>query len=149
MRAVVQRVNYCNVQVKGEVIDSISDGLCVLLAVGEDDDREDADYLVDKVINLRIFDDEDGKLNLSAKDLDKDIMVVSQFTLYGDCREGRRPSYSKAADPDRAENLYDYFVEKLEETDLNIASGRFKTYMDVELCNDGPVTLMLDSKKNF
>lgn len=149
MRAIVQRVNYCTVSVKGEEVGSISEGLCVLLAIGEDDNREDADYLLDKIINLRIFDDENGQLNLSARDLNKEIIVVSQFTLYGDCREGRRPGYSRAASPQKAEKLYNYFLEELEKTELETASGQFKKYMEVELSNDGPVTLMLDSKKNF
>ncbi len=149
MRAVVQRVNYCRVYIDGELSGSISDGLCVLLAVGEDDSNEDADYLLDKIINLRIFADEDGKMNLSARDLNKELMVISQFTLYGDCRQGRRPGYGDAAQPDRAEKLYDYFIEKLGKTDLEYDCGEFKEYMEVELSNDGPVTLMLDSKKNF
>ncbi len=149
MRAVVQRVKYCNVSVGGEEVGSISAGLCVLLAVGENDDREDADYIFDKILNLRVFADEEGKMNLSARDVDKDIMAVPQFTLYGDCREGRRPGYSNAAHPDKAEELFDYFVEKLEKTDLNTASGEFKEYMEVDLCNDGPVTLLVDSDKNF
>ncbi len=149
MRAVVQRVNSCQVYVDNEEIGSIDSGLCVFLGVGEDDDTEDADYLLDKIINLRIFEDDEGKMNLSALDLDREIMAVSQFTLYGDCRQGRRPGYSDAASADKAENLYNYFVDELEKTDLDCATGKFKAFMEVELNNDGPVTILLDSKKNF
>ncbi len=149
MRAIVQRVKHCTVKVEDEEVGSISEGLCVLLAVGEEDEKEDADYLLDKIINLRIFDDQDGQMNLSARDLNKEILVVSQFTLYGDCRQGRRPSYSSAASPQKAEKLYNYFIQELKNTELESASGEFKKYMEVELSNDGPVTLMIDSKKNF
>lgn len=149
MRAVVQRVLNAEVKVGNEVIGSIDEGLCVLLGVGEKDTKKDADYLIDKIINLRVFDDEGGKMNLSAKDLNKEIMVVSQFTLYGDCRSGRRPGYSEAASPEKAENLYKYFINKIKETELNIAQGEFKAYMNLSLNNDGPVTLLIDSKKEF
>ncbi len=149
MRAVVQRVLDSEVKVDDEIIGSINEGLCVLLGVGSKDTKEDADYLIDKIINLRVFDDEDGKMNLSAKDLNRDIMVISQFTLYGDCRSGRRPGYSEAASPGKAEELYDYFIDKIKNTELKIANGEFKAYMNVSLNNDGPVTLLIDSKKKF
>ncbi len=149
MRAVVQRVLESEVEVDNEVIGSIDEGLCILLGVGDEDSKEDVDYLVDKIVNLRIFDDEDGKMNLSVKDLDKEIMIVSQFTLYGDCRSGRRPGYSQAASPDKAEKLYDYFIKKIKETGLGYANGEFKAYMNLTLNNDGPVTLLIDSKKEF
>jgi len=149
MRAVVQRVLESEVEVDNEVIGSIDEGLCILLGVGDEDSKEDVDYLVDKIVNLRIFDDEDGKMNLSVKDLDKEIMIVSQFTLYGDCRSGRRPGYSQAASPDKAEKLYDYFIKKIKETELGYANGEFKAYMNLTLNNDGPVTLLIDSKKEF
>lgn len=149
MRAVVQRVSEARVLVDKEVVGAINSGLCVFLGVGEGDSREDADYLADKITNLRVFADEEGKMNLSALDLDKELLIVSQFTLYGDCRQGRRPGYSQAASPQRAEELYDYFLEKLNDYNLPLASGQFKAMMDVDLINDGPVTLLLDSQKNF
>ncbi|MGM0413548.1 MAG: D-aminoacyl-tRNA deacylase [Bacillota bacterium] len=149
MRAVIQRVLEAEVKVDNKVIGSINKGLCVLLGVGKEDTKEDADYLVDKMINLRVFDDEDGKMNLSAKDLNREIMVVSQFTLYGDCRSGRRPGYTEAASPGKAEELYDYFIDKVKETELKSEHGEFKAYMNLSLNNDGPVTLLVDSKKEF
>lgn len=149
MRAVIQRVLEAEVKVDNKVIGSINKGLCVLLGVGKEDTKEDADYLVDKIINLRVFDDEDGKMNLSAKDLNREIMVVSQFTLYGDCRSGRRPGYTEAASPGKAEELYDYFINKVKETELKLEHGEFKAYMNLSLNNDGPVTLLVDSKKEF
>lgn len=149
MRAVVQRVVESEVEVENEKIGSIDEGLCILLGVGEEDTEEDADYLVDKIVNLRVFDDEDGKMNLSAKDLNKEILIVSQFTLYGDCRSGRRPGYSQAASPGKAKKLYNYFISKVEKTGLEYAHGEFKAYMNLTLNNDGPVTLLMDSKKEF
>lgn len=149
MRAVVQRVKESQVKVDDEVIGSIDEGLLIFLGIGNEDSMDDIDYLIDKVINLRIFEDVDGKMNLSALDLEKDIMVVSQFTLYGDCRKGRRPSFFDAAPPDKAERLYDVFVSKINDYDLNIETGEFKAMMDVDLINDGPVTLLIDSKKEF
>lgn len=149
MRAVVQRVKECKVLVKGENIGKIDSGLLIFLGIGQDDEEQDADYLIDKIINLRIFADEEGKMNLSALELGKDIMVVSQFTLYGDCRQGKRPSFSAAASPGRAEKLYNYFVEGISCSDLKIATGQFKAMMDVEFVNDGPVTILLASNKEF
>jgi D-tyrosyl-tRNA(Tyr) deacylase len=149
LRAVVQRVKESQVKVDDEVIGSIDEGLLIFLGIGNEDSMDDIDYLIDKVINLRIFEDVDGKMNLSALDLEKDIMVVSQFTLYGDCRKGRRPSFFDAAPPDKAERLYDVFVNKINDYDLNIETGEFQAMMDVDLINDGPVTLLIDSKKEF
>lgn len=149
MRTVVQRVKECEVEIKGKSRGQIESGLLIFLGVGKGDEKEDADYLIEKIVNLRIFADENGKMNLSALDLDKDIMVVSQFTLYGDCREGRRPSFFAATSPGKAEKLYEYFVEKISNYGLKVATGTFKAMMDVELVNDGPVTMLLDSNKEF
>jgi D-tyrosyl-tRNA(Tyr) deacylase len=149
MRAVVQRVKKAAVEVDDNLTGEIGPGLLVFLGVGKNDKKEDADYLIDKIINLRIFEDDENRLNLSAVDLNKDILVVSQFTLYGDCRKGRRPSFFDAAPPKEAEKLYNYFLKQIEKTDLEIADGQFQAMMDVSLVNDGPVTILLDSKKNF
>lgn len=149
MRAVVQRVKKSTVEVDGKITGEIGPGLLVFIGIAKDDSREDVDYLLDKIINLRIFEDEEQKLNNSALDLSKDIMLVSQFTLYGDCRKGRRPSFFAAAPPKEAEKLYDYMVEEAEKSSLDIATGEFQAMMDVSLINDGPVTMLIDSKKNF
>lgn len=149
MRAVIQRVKESSVIVDDEVIGSIDAGLLVFLGIGNDDGMDDIDYLIEKIVNLRIFEDTEGKMNLSALDLGKEIMVVSQFTIYGDCRKGRRPSFFAAAPPDKAERLYDVFVDKIKRYDLNIATGEFQAMMDIDLINDGPVTLLIDSKKEF
>ncbi|RCW52912.1 MULTISPECIES: D-aminoacyl-tRNA deacylase [Halanaerobium] len=149
MRAVVQRVKSAKVEVDSEITGEISSGLLVFLGIGKEDEHQDADYLLEKIINLRIFEDEDQKLNLSAVDLNKDIMLVSQFTLFGDCRQGRRPSFFEAAAPAEAEKLYDYFVKKAKESSLKIETGEFQAMMDVSLINDGPVTILVDSKKKF
>jgi len=145
MRVVVQRVREARVKINGKVEGEIEKGLLIFLGIAKDDQQPDADYLADKIINLRIFEDNDEKMNLSALDLKREILVVSQFTLYGDCRRGRRPGFSSAADPVKAEGLYRYFVEKVAATGLRVATGRFRAMMDVELINDGPVTLLLDS----
>ena len=149
MRAVIQRVKESSVLIDDEVIGSIDAGLLVFLGIGNDDGMDDIDYLIEKIVNLRIFEDTEGKMNLSALDLGKEIMVVSQFTIYGDCRKGRRPSFFAAAPPDKAERLYDVFVDKIKRYDLNIATGEFQAMMDIDLINDGPVTLLIDSKKEF
>jgi D-tyrosyl-tRNA(Tyr) deacylase len=149
LRAVVQRVKNSEVKVDDNIIGSIKSGLLVFLGIGNNDGMDDIDYLIDKIINLRVFEDQEGKMNLSALDLDKDIMVVSQFTLYGDCRKGRRPSFFDAAPPDKAERLYDVFVNKINKFDLNVETGEFQAMMDIDLINDGPVTLLLDSNKDF
>lgn len=149
MRAVVQRVSKSNVKVDNEVTGEISMGLLVLLGVGQEDDDKDVSYMVDKILNLRIFEDEDEKMNLSLLDVGGELLVVSQFTLYGDARKGRRPGFSDAASPDYADMLYNKFVSKVREYGVRTETGRFQTHMMVELVNDGPVTLLIDSKKNF
>lgn len=149
MRAVVQKVTASNVSVDGEVVGKINSGLLVLLGVGEDDEIKDVDYMVDKIVNLRIFEDENEKLNLSLLDVGGELLVVSQFTLFGDCRKGRRPGFSDAARPDKADEFYIDFVKKAKAHGINVQTGKFRTHMMVELINDGPVTLLIDSKKNF
>ena len=149
MRAVVQKVSRSKVTVDEEVTGSINHGLMVLLGVTHDDTEADAGYLAEKVANLRIFEDEDDKLNLSVKDVQGAILSISQFTLYGDCRKGRRPSFTDAARPEQANALYEVFNERLRQEGVLVETGRFQTHMMVELVNDGPVTLLLDSKKEF
>lgn len=147
MRAVVQRVQNASVSVDGEKVGEIGQGLCVLLGVGQGDSEADADYLADKTANLRIFEDAAGKLNLSCLDIQGEMLIISQFTLYGDCRKGRRPSFSSAAAPEEANRLYEYFVAKIRDLGLTTATGVFREDMLVEIHNNGPVTLILDSKK--
>jgi D-tyrosyl-tRNA(Tyr) deacylase len=149
MRAVVQRVTRAKVTVDGEVTGEIKHGLVVLLGVARDDTKEDADYLAPKIIALRIFDDAEGKMNVSVKDIDGGLLIVSQFTLYGDVRRGLRPSWSDAAAPEIAEPLYDYFVEINRKLLGRVETGSFRKMMQVELVNDGPVTILLDSRKTF
>lgn len=149
MRAVIQRVTKASVTVEGELISQISKGFLVLLGVGHDDSQQDMDYIVDKISNLRVFEDEEGKMNLSVKDIQGELLVVSQFTLYGDCRMGRRPSFSSAAHPTTANDFYLKVCEKLREQGIMVKTGQFAADMAVELVNDGPVTIMLDSKKDF
>jgi len=149
MRAVVQRVTRANVTIDGEIVGEIGNGLVVLLGIARDDTKEDADYLVPKIASLRIFDDPDGKLNRSLKDIDGGLLIVSQFTLYGDVRRGLRPSWSDAAAPEIAEPLYDYFVESSRKLLGRVETGSFRKMMLVELVNDGPVTILLDSRKLF
>jgi D-tyrosyl-tRNA(Tyr) deacylase len=149
VRAVVQRVRRARVTVGGEVTSEIGHGLLILLGVGNGDTLADADYLADKTIGLRIFDDPGGKMNLSVVDAGGAVLVVSQFTLYGDVRRGKRPSFDAAAPPQLARELYGYFVEKIRAVGLRCETGRFQEMMDVELVNDGPVTVLLDSKKAF
>jgi D-aminoacyl-tRNA deacylase len=149
MRAVVQRVTRASVTVDGQTVGEIGNGLVVLLGIAHDDMREDADYLASKIVSLRIFDDSDGKMNLSVKDIEGSLLVVSQFTLYGDVRRGLRPSWSDAAPPEIAEPLYDYFLESSRKLIARVAAGSFRKMMQVELVNDGPVTIMLDSRKLF
>ncbi|MFW5985858.1 MAG: D-aminoacyl-tRNA deacylase [Halanaerobiales bacterium] len=149
MRAVIQRVKEAGVTVDGNTIGKINEGILVFLGIGTGDNEEDARYLVDNIVNLRIFADKEGKMNLSALDLGREILIVSQFTLYGDCRRGRRPNFTAAASPGRARELYRYFVNEARQTGLKIETGEFKAMMDVELINDGPVTLLLDSKREF
>jgi len=146
MRAVVQRVSESSVTVDGEVVGSIGPGLMVLLGVTHEDTEKEADYLADKIINLRIFSDDAGKMNRSLLDTEGEMLVVSQFTLYGDCRKGRRPSFIQAAGPDKGNALYEYFVKKVRDNGVATATGRFGAMMDVSLINDGPVTLIVESK---
>jgi len=147
MKVVIQRVKESSVKVDNKISGQIASGLLVLLGIGRDDGKKDVDYLADKIVNLRVFEDEDGKMNLSAIDLKKEILLVSQFTLYGDCFKGRRPSFFNAAPPEEAEKLYDYFLEKVSDYPLNVETGVFQAMMDVSLINDGPVTLIIDTDK--
>ena len=149
MRAVIQRVSRATVTVGDEVTGKIAKGLVVLLGVSASDTHSDADYLVDKTVGLRIFEDPDQKMNLSIADVRGSILAVSQFTLYGDARKGRRPSFDAAARPERARELYEYFVEKIRAAGITCETGRFQATMQVELINDGPVTILLDSTKAF
>jgi D-tyrosyl-tRNA(Tyr) deacylase len=149
MRAVIQRVRWASVTVTGEVTGEIGPGLLVLLGVAGRDSEKDADYLAGKTFNLRIFADEADKMNLSVGDTGGAILVVSQFTLHGDCRKGRRPSYNDAASPVMAERLYKYFVSALRTLGAPVSTGRFQAMMEVSLLNDGPVTILLDSEKLF
>jgi D-tyrosyl-tRNA(Tyr) deacylase len=149
MRAVIQRVSRAKVAVNGETAGEIGRGFLVLLGVGTGDTRADADYLAEKTIGLRIFEDPDGKMNLSVADAGGALLVVSQFTLYGDVRRGKRPSFDDAAPPQQARELYEYFVEKIRAAGLPCETGRFQEMMQVELVNEGPVTILLDSTKSF
>jgi len=149
MRIVVQRVKQASVKVNSEVIGEIGEGLLLLIGAEQNDDESDIDYLVSKTLNLRIFEDEHSKMNLSVIDIKGEILAVSQFTLLGDCRKGRRPSFARAARGQEALKLYQEFVLELKKSGLRIETGEFGAYMQVELINDGPVTLLLDSKKLF
>jgi len=149
MRAVIQRVSEAAVRVEGGVVGRIGAGLLVLLGVGQGDGEDDADYLAEKTLNLRIFPDAAGQMNRSVTDVGGGILVVSQFTLYGDVRRGRRPGYSSAAAPEEANRLYERFVARLRPSGLPVATGVFRAMMDVALVNQGPVTLLLDSRKAF
>ena len=149
MRAVIQRVSCASVSIEGKTVSSISKGLLVLLGIGENDDNSDAVYLAEKTVGLRIFEDDEGRMNLSVSDINGEILVISQFTLYGDCRKGRRPSFIDAARPEKAIPLYEAYVSALTNTGLKVGTGVFQADMKVELINDGPVTILLDSKKSF
>ena len=149
MRAVVQRVSYSNVSVDEKIVGSIKAGLMVLLGVEDGDSDIDLQYMIDKVTNLRIFEDEDEKMNLSIKDVNGELLVVSQFTLLGDCRKGRRPSFSSAAKPESANELYEKFVNQCKDQNIYVQTGQFQKHMAVDISNDGPVTILLDSKRNF
>ncbi len=146
MRAVIQRVKSSFVSVDGEIIGKIGKGIMVLLGVADEDETGDADYLVGKIINLRIFEDGNGKMNKSLMDTGGEMLVVSQFTLLGNCRKGRRPSFVKAAGPEKANTLYEHFTGKVAEQGVPVQTGRFRAMMEVSLINDGPVTLILESK---
>ena len=149
MRAVAQRVSAAQVIVGETIVGSISEGLVVLLGIQAQDTAEAARWLADKIVNLRVFDDENGKMNRSLIDIDKEMLIVSQFTLYGDCRKGRRPGYSNAASPHTAEPLYDKFIDYVQQRGIKTATGKFQAMMDLNLTNHGPVTLILDSDKTF
>jgi D-tyrosyl-tRNA(Tyr) deacylase len=149
MRAVIQRVLHAQVSVGEEIVGKIGPGLLVLLGVAKADTQADADYLASKVLGLRIFDDGNGKMNLSLADTLGSVLVVSQFTLYGDVRNGKRPSFDQAAPPQLANELYEYLVVKIRESGIHCGTGRFQAIMQVELLNDGPVTILLDSTRAF
>ena len=149
MRAVVQRVSRAAVRVGGRQVARIGPGLVILLGVAERDDGADADYIAGKIAGLRIFDDAEGRLNLSVRDCGGSVLLVSQFTLYGDCRKGRRPSFTRAAPPEAARELYEQVAGKLRDAGLDVQTGRFREEMHVELVNHGPVTVLLDSEKTF
>jgi len=149
MRAALQRVTRACVRVDGEVVGEITGGLVVLLGIARDDTEQDAKYLVEKIAGLRIFEDSEGRMNLSVMDTGGALLIVSQFTLYGDARRGRRPSWSEAAAPEEAEPLYKLFVSAARQSVRQIATGSFRRMMEVELINDGPVTILLDSRKLF
>ena len=149
MRAVVQRVSRAKVTVNDWTSGEIGLGLLVLLGVGHEDTESDVNYLAEKIMGLRIFEDKDGKMNLSVQDVGGSVLAVSQFTLYGDVRRGKRPSFDGAAPPDLARRLYDLFVQKIQAAGLRCETGRFQEMMQVELVNEGPVTILLDSRKTF
>lgn len=149
MRVVVQKVTSSRVIVDDRVVGAIDKGFNLLIGFSKDDTEEDLIYLKDKIVNLRIFEDDNNKMNLSLLDVKGDILAISQFTLYGDCRKGRRPNFMEAEGGDRAKALYERFVELLRETKLKVETGEFGAHMKVDILNDGPVTIMLDSKKNF
>ena len=149
MRAVVQRVSRARVTVGNDLAGEIGSGLLVLLGVSKDDTEADADYLSNKIIGLRVFEDAGGKMNRAVAEAEGSVLVVSQFTLYGDVRHGKRPSFDAAASPEKARALYEYFVERVRATGLRCETGRFQEMMQVELVNDGPVTILLDSSKAF
>ena len=147
MRAVIQRVNNASVTVSGKVIGEIDKGLLVFLGVGEGDTEVDLKYIADKIVGLRIFSDADDKMNLSIRDIGGEVLVVSQFTLYGDCRKGKRPSFSSSMEPKDAEKMYEDFIKMIESNGIKTAHGEFGADMQVSILNDGPVTILLDSSK--
>ncbi len=149
MRIVIQKVDECEIWIDKQLYSRIDGGLLVLLGVGKEDRLETIDSMADKMMNLRIFPDSEGLMNLSLLDTKGEVMIVSQFTLYGDCRKGRRPSYTDAMKPKEAESLYDLFVERVRSYGLTIQTGKFQAMMDIKLTNTGPVTLLLDSDKAF
>jgi len=146
MRVVIQRVKEAKVEVAGQAVGQIARGILIFLGVAHEDTKASADYLVKKITELRIFEDAQGKMNVGAQEAGAEYLVVSQFTLYGNCEKGRRPSFDEAADPAKGEVLYNYFVTQLKATKAIVATGQFRTMMDVSLINDGPVTIIIDSK---
>lgn len=149
MRAVVQRVTYSSVEVNGEIVGEINNGFNVLLGISKDDTEEDMKYIKEKIINLRVFSDENDKMNLSLLDIKGELLLISQFTLYGDARKGRRPNFMNALGGEEAKRFYDKFIEMIKETGLKIETGIFGADMKVDIKNDGPVTILLDSSKQF
>ena len=149
MRAVVQRVKEAGVKVDHKIVGRISKGLLVFLGVGEEDSEIDLNYLVHKILGLRIFQDENDKMNLSVLDINGEILVISQFTLYGDVRKGKRPSFIKSAHPEIGNRFYEEFITKINESGVKVESGKFGAHMDIDLINDGPVTILIDSNKDF
>ncbi len=149
MRAVIQRVNRASVRINGRTTGRIDHGLVILLGIRTDDTVKELQWLADKIVHLRIFDDDEGKMNISLADIGGEMLIISQFTLYGDCRKGRRPGYSNSAAPEIAEPLYQQFIEEMKSRRITVATGTFRAAMKVELVNDGPVTLLLDSEKTF
>jgi D-tyrosyl-tRNA(Tyr) deacylase len=149
MRAVIQRVSRSSVKVDGIIQGEISQGITVLLGIRGGDTITDLQWLAEKIVHLRIFEDQQGKMNRSLADIDGEMLIISQFTLYGDCRKGRRPGFSSAAPPGIAEPLYQQFIEEVKNRQVRVATGIFQAHMEVELINDGPVTLMLDTEKQF
>ena len=149
MRAIVQRVKSANVQIDEQLVAEIESGLLIFLGISIDDQQSDIDYLISKIANLRIFRDDDLRMNKSLLDVGGQALVVSQFTLYGDCRKGRRPNFSQAAKPEQAHQLYQAFINQLRQLGVDVETGMFQATMDVGLTNDGPVTILLDSKKLF
>jgi len=149
MRAIIQRVSRAKVTVEGEIVGEINKGILVFLGVSDEDSEKDAAYLSEKIVNLRIFEDVAEKMNLSLLDIKGELLVVSQFTLYADARRGRRPSFTRAAAPEKADSLYEFFVAEARRQISKVETGRFRAMMDVELVNDGPVTVLLDSEKLF
>ncbi|MBP3914691.1 MULTISPECIES: D-aminoacyl-tRNA deacylase [unclassified Clostridium] len=149
MRAVVQRVTYSSVEVDGEIVGEINKGFNVLLGISKEDTEEDMKYIKDKIINLRVFSDENDKMNLSLLDIKGELLLISQFTLYGDARKGRRPNFMNALGGEEAKKFYDKFIEMMKETGLKVQTGIFGADMKVDIKNDGPVTILLDSSRNF
>jgi D-aminoacyl-tRNA deacylase len=149
MRCVLQRVDRVDIRVEGKYISGIEKGILLFLGIEQGDRECDADYLSDKIINMRIFEDERGKMDLSLLDINGEMLVVSQFTLLGDCRKGRRPSFTRAESSDQAKKYYEYFISKVQERVKRVAHGEFQAMMLVEIVNNGPVTILLDSRKDF